>query len=146
MFDIINNSNYEVEEFEILEKYTKHITKKLKIEQAIFNIILVDETKIHELNKNYRGVDRKTDVITFALEDGNSFKNPEIRMLGDIYLCVPVAYEQAEIYGHSRIREICFLATHGVLHLLGYDHMDETEEREMFSLQEELLNSYEITR
>ena len=67
-------------------------------------------------------------------------------MLGDIYLCIPVAYEQAQIYGHSRIREICFLATHGVLHLLGYDHMIEEEEREMFSLQEELLNSYEITR
>lgn len=146
MFDIINNSDYEVEELEILEKYTNHITKKLKIEQAIFNIILVDEKEIHELNKNYRGVDRKTDVITFALEDGDGFKNPEIRMLGDIYLCVPVAYEQAEIYGHSRIREICFLATHGVLHLLGYDHTDEAEEKVMFSLQEELLNSYEITR
>lgn len=146
MFDIINNSDYEVKELETLEKYTNHITKKLKIEQAIFNIILVDEKEIHELNKNYRGVDRKTDVITFALEDGDGFKNPEIRMLGDIYLCVPVAYEQAEIYGHSRIREICFLATHGILHLLGYDHMDETEEKVMFSLQEELLNSYEITR
>ena len=146
MFDIINNSNYEVVELETLEKYTKHITKKLKIEQAIFNIILVDEKEIHELNKNYRDVDRKTDVITFALEDGDGIKNPEIRMLGDIYLCIPVAYEQAKIYGHSRIREICFLATHGILHLLGYDHMDEIEEKEMFSLQEELLNSYEITR
>ena len=146
MFDIINNSNYEVRELEILTKYIEHITKKLNIEKAIFNIILVDEKEIHELNKNYRGVDRKTDVITFALEGGEGVKNPEIRMLGDIYLCVPVAYEQAEIYGHSRIREICFLATHGVLHLLGYDHMEEDEEKEMFSLQEELLNSYEITR
>lgn len=146
MFDIINNSNSEVEELNILKKYVEHITKKLEIEQAIFNIILVNEQEIHDLNKNYRGVDRKTDVITFALEDGATFKNPEIRMLGDIYLCIPVAYEQAQIYGHSRIREICFLATHGVLHLLGYDHMIEEEEREMFSLQEELLNSYEITR
>lgn len=146
MFDIINNSSYKVEELEILKKYVEHITKKLEIEQAIFNIILVDEDEIHELNKSYRGVDRKTDVITFALEDGDGFKNPEIRVLGDIYLCVAVAYEQAVLYGHSRIREICFLATHGILHLLGYDHMDEEEEKEMFSLQEELLNSYEITR
>lgn len=146
MFDIINNSGYEVEELKILEKYIKYITKKLKIENSIFNIILVDEAEIHELNKNYRGVDRKTDVITFALEDGNSYRNPEIRLLGDIYLCIPVAYEQSEIYGHSKLREICFLSTHGVLHLLGYDHMNETEEKEMFSLQEELLNSYEITR
>lgn len=146
MFDIINNSGYEVEELEVLEKYVKHIIKKLDIEKAIFNIILVNETEIHQLNRDYRGVDRKTDVITFALEDGDGFKNPEIRMLGDIYLCVPVAYEQAQIYGHSRIREICFLATHGVLHLLGYDHMVEEEEKIMFSLQEELLSSYEILR
>ena len=146
MFDIINNSNFEVKELDILEQYVKNITKKLEIEKAIFNIILVDEEEIHTLNRDYRGVDRKTDVITFALEDGDGFKNPKIRMLGDIYLCVPVAYEQAEIYGHSRTREICFLSTHGILHLLGYDHMNEEEEKEMFSLQEELLNDYEITR
>ena len=146
MFDIINNSKFEVEELNVLEEYVKNITKKLEIEKAIFNIILVDEEEIHTLNRDYRGVDRKTDVITFALEDGDGFKNPEIRMLGDIYLCVPVAYEQAEIYGHSRIREICFLSTHGILHLLGYDHMNEEDEKEMFSLQEELLSEYEITR
>lgn len=146
MFDIINNSGYEVKEQSILKKYTKYITKKLDIEQAIFNIILVNEEEIHELNKTYRGVDRKTDVITFALEDGNGYKNPEFRLLGDIYLCIPVAYEQAELYEHSRLREVCFLTTHGILHLLGYDHLNEEEEKEMFSLQEELLNSYEITR
>lgn len=146
MFDIINNSEYKVEEIKILKKYVKNITKKLDIEKAIFNIILVDEEEIHTLNREYRGVDRKTDVITFALEDGNGFKNPAIRMLGDIYLCVPVAYEQAQIYGHSKTREICFLATHGVLHLLGYDHLNEEDEKKMFSLQEELLSEYEITR
>lgn len=146
MFEIINDSKFNVEELEILENYVKKLTEELKIEKAIFNIILVDEDEIHKLNKDYRGVDRKTDVITFALEDSKTFKNPEIRVLGDIYLCVSVAYEQAENYGHSRIREICFLATHGILHLLGYDHMTEEEEKVMFSLQEELLSKYEITR
>ena len=146
MFEIINDSKFNVEELEILENYVKNLTKELKIEKAIFNIILVDEDEIHKLNKDYRGVDRKTDVITFALEDSKTFKNPEIRVLGDIYLCVSVAYEQAENYGHSRIREICFLATHGILHLLGYDHTTEEEEKVMFSLQEELLSKYEITR
>lgn len=146
MFDIINNSKYDVLELEILREYVESITVKLEIEKAVFNIILVDEEEIHMLNRDYRGVDRKTDVITFALEDSDGFKNPQIRMLGDIYLCVPVAYEQAEIYGHSRLREICFLATHGVLHLLGYDHMEENEEKIMFTLQEELLNDYEIVR
>lgn len=146
MFEIINDSKFNVEELEILENYVKNLTNELKIEKAIFNIILVDEDEIHKLNKDYRGVDRKTDVITFALEDSKTFKNPEIRVLGDIYLCVSVAYEQAENYGHSRIREICFLATHGILHLLGYDHMTEEEEKVMFSLQEELLSKYEIIR
>ena len=146
MFDIINNSESEVKELDILEEYVTNIVKKLNIEEAIFNIILVDEKEIHELNKTYRGVDRKTDVITFALEDNKTFKNPEIRVLGDIYLCIPVAYEQADIYNHSKVREVCFLATHGILHLLGYDHMNEEDEREMFSLQEELLSAYEITR
>ena len=146
MFDIINNYEKDVKELSTLKQYIKYVTKKLEIEKAIFNIIFVDEKEIHELNLNYRGVDRKTDVITFALEDGDGFQNPEIRTLGDIYICIPVAYEQATIYGHSRIREICFLATHGILHLLGYDHMEENEEKEMFSLQEELLSNYEINR
>lgn len=146
MFEIINNTTDKVEELSILENYVTNVTKKLKIEEAIFNIILVDEKEIHRLNLEYRGVDRKTDVITFALEDGETIKNPQIRVLGDIYICIPVAYEQAELYGHSRIREICFLATHGILHLLGYDHMEEEEEKKMFTLQEELLNAYEIKR
>lgn len=146
MFEIFNNSGSDFLETNILEEYVKYVTKKLDIESAIFNIIMVDEKEIQELNKTYRGIDKKTDVITFALEDGDDFRNPELRVLGDIYISIPVAYEQAEIYGHSRIREICFLATHGILHLLGYDHMDEIEEKEMFSLQEELLSSYEINR
>lgn len=146
MFEIIDNSNYDVEELDVLQQYVEYVTKKLNIENAIFNIIFVDDEEIHKLNLEYRGVDRKTDVITFALEDNSKFKNPEFRVLGDIYLCVPVAYEQASIYGHSRIREICFLATHGILHLLGYDHMEEEEEKVMFALQEELLGEYDITR
>ena len=146
MFEIFNNSGSDFLETNILEEYVKYVTKKLDIESAIFNIIMVDEKEIQELNKTYRGIDKKTDVITFALEDGDDFRNPELRVLGDIYISIPVAYEQAEIYGHSRIREICFLATHGILHLLGYDHMDDIEEKEMFSLQEELLSSYEINR
>ena len=146
MFEIFNNSNEEVLEINVLEEYVKYVAKKLDIEEAIFNIIMVNEEEIRNLNATYRGIDRKTDVITFALEDGDDFRNPELRILGDIYISIPVAYEQASIYGHSRIREICFLATHGILHLLGYDHMEEAEEKEMFSLQEELLCGYEITR
>jgi len=146
MFEIVNNSGLEVLELDVLDSYVKYVTKRLEIDKAIFNIIMVDDKEIQELNATYRGIDRKTDVITFALEDGDDFRNPEFRVLGDIYISVPVAYEQANVYGHSRIREICFLATHGILHLLGYDHMEEIEEKEMFDLQEELLGGYEINR
>ena len=146
MFEIINEYKKDIEELEVLEKYIQYVAEKLKIEKALFNIILVDEERIHELNKNYRNVARTTDVITFALEDNSNFKNPVVRMLGDIYICIPVAYKQAIEYGHSKTREICFLATHGILHLLGYDHMEPEEEKIMFNLQEELLSGYEINR
>ena len=146
MFDIINEYGDEVLELEVLDEYVQYVVKRLEISDAIFNIILVDEDKIHELNYQYRSVDKVTDVISFALEDNQKFKNPVARMLGDIYICVPVAYRQAHEFGHSRIREICFLATHGILHLLGYDHMKKEEEEVMFRLQEELLSDYEINR
>lgn len=146
MFEIINEANKKIDELDYLEGYVKYITKKMNIEEAIFNIIFVTNEKIRELNSTYRGIDRITDVISFALEDGEELKDPGIRVLGDIYIAIDVAYEQAKIYGHSRIREICFLATHGILHLLGYDHMDEDEEKIMFDKQKELLESYEIIR
>lgn len=146
MFEIINDTDKIIEELDYLNEYVKYVSKKEKIEEAIFNIIFVTNEKIHELNFNYRGVDRVTDVISFALEDGEELKDPGIRVLGDIYIAIDVCYEQAKIYGHSRIREVCFLATHGILHLLGYDHMEESEEKIMFDKQKELLESYEIIR
>ena len=146
MFEIINDTDKEIEEIDFLEKYITYVSKRENIEDAIFNIIFVSNDKIHELNRDYRGVDRVTDVISFALEDGEDLKEPGIRVLGDVYIAVDVAYEQALTYGHSRLREICFLATHGILHLLGYDHMTEEDEKIMFDKQKEILDSYDITR
>ena len=146
MFEIINDTNKTIEELDYLEKYIKYVTKKLNIEEAIFNIIFVNNEKIKQINKDYRGIDKVTDVISFALEDGDKDMNYAIRVLGDIYIATDVAYEQAKLYEHSRIREICFLATHGILHLLGYDHIEEEDEKIMFTKQKELLEEYEITR
>lgn len=146
MFEVINDTDKEIEEIAFLEKYIKYVSKRENIEDAIFNIIFVSNDKIHELNRDYRGVDRVTDVISFALEDGEDLKEPGIRVLGDVYIAVDVAYEQALTYGHSRLREVCFLATHGILHLLGYDHMTEEDEKIMFDKQKEILDSYDITR
>ena len=146
MFDIFNNTNKDIEEIDKLKKYLKFIVKKLSIEKGIFNIIFVSNEEIHRINKEYRNTDRVTDVISFALEDNSDIIYEDFRLLGDIYISIDVAYDQAIEYNHSREREVCFLATHGLLHLLGYDHMTEEEEKEMFSLQEELLKEYNINR
>ena len=146
MFDIINNTNKEIEEINKLKKYLKFVVKKLDIKKCIFNIIFVSNEEIHNINREYRNTDRVTDVISFALEDNKDIEYNDFRLLGDIYIAVDVAYDQATEYNHSREREVCFLATHGILHLLGYDHMDIEEEKEMFSLQEDLLKEYKINR
>ncbi len=146
MFEIFNESNKEIKEIDKLREYMKFVVEKLEIPTAIFNIIFVDNERIHEINKEYRKVDRVTDVISFALEDNPDIVYEDFRLLGDIYIAIDVAYDQAIEYNHSREREVCFLATHGVLHLLGYDHMTEDEEKEMFGIQEELLKEYGINR
>ena len=146
MFEIFNESGKEIEEITKLQEYMKFVVEKLTIENGIFNIIFVSNEKIHEINKEFRHVDRITDVISFALEDNPDIVYDDFRLLGDIYIAIDVAYDQAIEYNHSREREVCFLATHGLLHLLGSDHMNEEEEKEMFGKQEELLKEYGINR
>lgn len=146
MFEIFNNTDKEIKEIEKLEKYMHFVVQKLKLEKGIFNIIFVSNKEIHEINREYRHTDRVTDVISFALEDNQDVVYQDFRLLGDIYIAIEVAYDQAIEYNHSKEREVCFLATHGLLHLLGYDHMTEEEEKIMFKEQEELLNAFEIKR
>ena len=133
------------EEIKLMLDVLNHGKEKLNVLDAIFNVIIVNNDYIHNLNREYRGVDRETDVISFALEDDDTF-NPEERILGDIYISIDKAKEQSESYGHSLKRELCFLAVHGFLHLLGYDHMKEEDEKVMFALQEEILNEMGVTR
>ena len=146
MFEIINDSNKKVLEEEILNNYVNYLVEKLELDNCEFNIILTNNKKIHKINKEYRGIDRETDVISFALEDNKDILYDDFRLLGDIYISMDKCYAQALEYGHSRVRELCFLATHGVLHLLGYDHMNPRDEKKMFSLQNELLDGYNIKR
>ena len=122
-----------------------HGIEKLKVGDVSFNVIIVDNDYIHKLNKEYRNIDRETDVISFALEDDKTF-NPLERVLGDIYISIDKAKSQSEEYGHSLKRELCFLAVHGMLHLLGYDHMEKEDEKVMFGLQEEILDEMDIKR
>ena len=146
MFEIFNETDKEIEELKTLNNYIKYVVKKLELEKCEFNIIIVDNERIHEINKEYRNVDRETDVISFAMEDLEDIEYTEFRLLGDIYISLDKVISQANEYGHSKLREICFLATHGILHLLGYDHMKKEEEEEMFKLQNELLDGYNIKR
>ena len=144
---IYNKTDEEFPYEEIIEKVVNKAFEVEGVKKASCSIIIVDNTFIHKLNKEYRGIDRVTDVISFALEDDKSMIIPDdIRLLGDVYICLDKAREQAKEYGHSLERELCFLAVHGVYHLLGYDHENEEEAKIMFKKQEEVLMEYGITR
>ena len=145
--ELFNQTEEEINELDTVLKVLDSAMKKENLDKCVFNLIIVDNSYIHELNKNYRGIDRETDVITFALEDEDSLVLPtDERGLGDIYISIDKARSQAEEYGHSLLRELSFLAVHGFYHLLGYDHMTEEDEKVMFSKQEEVLSSYGISR
>ncbi len=133
-------------DYKYLDKVIKRTLKKEKVKNAYFSIIFVDEDTIWKINKEYRGIDRVTDVISFAFEDNESICYNKVRVLGDIYICIPRMKDQAIEYGHSIKRELSFLTVHGLLHLLGYDHQTEEDEKVMFGLQELILNEENISR
>ncbi len=145
---VFKQVDYEIAELETVEKVLERAIEKEQLDDVFLNLIIVDNEYIHNLNKLYRGIDRVTDVITFALEDEDSLVLPKEvgRNLGDIYISIERAKEQASEYGHGLLRELSFLAVHGFYHLLGYDHMNPEDEAIMFKKQEEVLNDYGITR
>ena len=112
------------------------LTRDLEI-----SVTFVRSRTIHSINRDYRGVDRPTDVISFAVQDDDMpLIEEETKDLGDLFINIDYARRQAREYGHSEAREYGFLFTHGLLHCLGYDHMTAEEEKEMFSLQEKILD------
>ena len=119
------------------------------VENGEVSVTLTDNDYIHQLNRQYRGIDRPTDVLSFAL---NESEEPEVtggmdvNILGDLVISVERAEEQAEDYGHSVRREMAFLTVHGMLHLLGYDHMEEDERREMEAEQRFVMEKLGIPR
>ena len=131
---------YEDIYLDLLQKTIKHLGIKCS---PIVSISLVDVDLIHQINRDYRKIDRPTDVISFAFLDNEDrvsiLSNKGEVVLGDIYISVDIAKKQAEEYGHDISRELKFLFVHGLLHLLGYDHMKKEDEEIMFPLQEEIL-------
>ena len=144
-YSITNEYGYD-KDYSFLNDVIKRTLKHEKVKKSNFSIVFVDNEKIQYLNKNYRNIDRITDVISFAFEDNERMVYNNVRFLGEIYICIPRMIEQAESYGHSETRELAFLTVHGLLHLLGYDHMTEEDEKEMFTLQEVILNEDERTK
>ena len=146
-----------LESYPSLELMTKWATVALKTggrnKDSEITIRMVNSEEIHQLNRDYRGVDRVTDVLSFPLiEDLNDLQaadgeeETEPVALGDVVICLPRAEEQAREYGHSREREIVYLYVHSVLHLLGYDHMEEEDKQEMRAREEEVMKEVDLQR
>ena len=138
--NFFNETKKNIREYErVIRDVFKTINSKKE-----FNVIFVDENEIKRINKEFRKIDKVTDVISFALIDDNEIV--QTNELGDVFICVEKALSQAEEYGHSARREFAFLAVHGYLHLCGYDHQTKEEEKVMFDLQDEILDNLNITR
>ncbi|MFJ7927896.1 rRNA maturation RNase YbeY [Peribacillus sp. NPDC096448] len=151
--DLMDETNEVTEEAQqLVESILQFAARKENIEKDTeLSVTFVDNNRIQEINKEYRHKDSATDVISFALEemgeDEVEIVGAEMpRMLGDIIISIERTKEQAEEYGHSFDRELGFLALHGFLHLLGFDHMNEEDEKVMFTKQKEILEEYGLSR
>ena len=144
-FEIIDNYGCNFD-YKYLEKIINRTLEMENVKDSTFSIVFIDDEYMHELNLKYRGIDRTTDVLSFAFEDNNKICY-NIRQLGEIFISIPKMRLQAKEYGHSEKRELAFLIVHGILHLLGYDHtLGLKEEKEMFEKQELVLNEFEETK
>lgn len=144
--NFLNQSNEDVKEIAVLEQLINFAVEYQKVNNVVFSIVFINDDEMHKMNKQYRDIDRSTDVLSFAFEDNEDITNDSIRMLGEIYISIDKAHEQALAYGHAYLRELSFLMIHGFLHLLGYDHMEPEDEKEMFTRQEVILDEFGIKR
>ncbi|MCY8521921.1 rRNA maturation RNase YbeY [Bacillus atrophaeus] len=153
LIDIIDETESVAEEMlKEVEKLLQYAAEREGVQdQAEVSVTIVTNDEIQQINKEYRGKDTPTDVISFALEEEGEGEVEIVGaemppVLGDIIISADRTKEQAEEYGHSFLRELGFLAVHGFLHLLGYDHMTKEQEEEMFTKQKDLLDNYGLTR
>ncbi|WP_406620652.1 rRNA maturation RNase YbeY [Bacillus atrophaeus] len=153
LIDIIDETESVAEEMlKEVEKLLQFAAEREGVQdQAEVSVTIVTNDEIQQINKEYRRKDTPTDVISFALEEEGEGEVEIVGaemppVLGDIIISADRTKEQAEEYGHSFLRELGFLAVHGFLHLLGYDHMTKEQEEEMFTKQKDLLDNYGLTR
>ena len=133
---------------EVIQKVCDEVSRVYGLEDDELSILLCDNKKIHELNNEYRGIDRPTDVLSFALNEGDDYEGSEEEhhLLGDMILSLERAHEQAIEYGHSFERELAYLTTHSCLHILGYDHMTDEDKKEMRTEEEFVLSNLGYVR
>ncbi|MFA5235939.1 MAG: rRNA maturation RNase YbeY [Bacilli bacterium] len=149
-FEFINHMGAAYDRYrpEFLKLLKKTLRQLEMTDEVIVEVSLVDNESIKRLNRDYRGQDRETDVISFAFQDAvvgeTSIKEAPFLDLGAIVISTPKAEAQAEAYGHSLDREMAFLFIHGLLHLCGYDHQNPNEEERMFALQDAIIGKREI--
>ncbi len=150
--EIINEQeeyNFTAEHVQLLERVLNAAAEAELLADSELAITLVDETTIRNLNRDYRGIDQSTDVLSFALNEGIEGElefDHEEYLLGDIIISMPHVYRQAAEYGHSVERELAFLALHGFLHLIGETHDTDEEAQQMFAKQEQILTNLNILR
>ena len=142
LIQIYNRTNQNIFLYRpLLEKISKSCESVLKLSDDLeISVTFVRSRTIHNINKQYRNIDRPTDVISFAIQDNTEYAYVK-EDLGDIFINIDYAKKQAKEYKHSYKREIGFLYTHGLLHCLGYDHMNEKDEKEMIQLQKKILDN-----
>ena len=153
-FNIYNETTYNLKKEErVIKSMLKHMIRHEKLKNIYFNVIIVDNPYIHKINKEYRNIDKETDVLSFPM-----FQKEEIEglikkkenivtdILGDVVISIPRVYEQAEEYNHSFERELSYMVVHGFYHLMGYDHMEEEEKKIMRQKEENVLQKLNITR
>ena len=145
---IFNNYNKKIDfDYEkIINDFLNY--EEFKNELTEISLILVDNEEIKKINKEYRNKDYATDVISFESNEDeyDELEESDVKYLGDIFLSIDKVYEQASLYGHSVEREFAFLLCHGILHLHGYDHLEEDDEIIMFDKQDKILNDLNYKR
>lgn len=147
--EVNNESGMPVEETEIVA-LARHVLTAMRVHpRAELSVVLVDEPAMEQLHMQWMDEPGPTDVLSFPMDElrpGSDGEDAVPGLLGDVVLCPQVAVRQARTAGHSSQEELLLLTTHGILHLLGYDHAEPEEEKEMFGLQRRLLLTYLSTR
>ncbi len=142
-----NQTSYKMSDYyDVFNKIARYTLKKFNMKDNIeLSCTFVSKNTIKEINSTYRHIDKVTDVISFENDEGFE-KYDGFIVLGDLFICVSKAKSQAKNYGHSMYREVCFLFTHGLLHLLKMDHLNKEDEEKMIAMQNEIMDHFKIVR